>query len=614
MITLGERAELALRAVREAPILAYDTEGSGLDWKRNQAVGYVITPDRNNSWYIPVRHGGGGNLVDRNCTPLVAADKKTPRHSFEVELAAAFEERRQRGFVTVGHYIGFDAHFSANEGIMLGRNLEDTGINEALLDEYSRSFSLDSCAKAHGVTAKKGDELYKHMALKFGGEAERNQMGNFWRLSGDDPIAVEYAAGDGLTTFELREAQNKKLNDEGLSFIHNIESQLIWTVFRVERRGIRVDIDRLQQVRDEITRRIATAMQKLPPRFNPRSSTQMKKLMEDTGHTDWPSTELGNPSFTEKWLKKHDTGRAVIDVRQLTNLENSFLSPLAERHLFEGRVFSTLNQMKTDDYGTISGRFSCSNPNMQQVPKRNKELGRLFRSIFIPDEGMELYECDYSQCEPRLFAHYAQEPVLLAGYSADPPRDVHQVVADMFRVERDPTAKRMNMGIFTGMQAKALAAHMGWDIPYATEMWNKWFSEFSGIRTFQNDAKNKMKERGYVWTLLKRKCRLDHPQFAYRATSKIIQGSNADIVKRKMLDMDMILESSGDPMHILMTIHDAFTNQAPKSSEGRAMINEMTRICCDVQTPPYNLRVPFVMDVGHGPNWAEATYGEEKHG
>lgn len=620
MITLGEQAEQALRAVREASKIAYDTETSGLDWQHNHAVGYVITVSPEANWYIPVRHGGGGNLMDPHCGPLTAPDAPTVTHSFERELAKAFEARRARGFLTVGHNLLFDMLAGAEHGIRIGRNCEDTQINEAMLDEFSRSFSLDNCARKHGVTEKKGDELYAHLAKMFGGEAKRDQMEHFWRLAGTDPIGVDYALGDGVSTLELRESQIVQIREQEMEQIHRVESRLIWTLFRMKYRGMRAEPDRIGAVSDEIKRRLAIAEAKLPPRFNTRSPSDVRKLMEGAGHTDWPMTAPssrfpeGQPSFPEKWLKRHDEGKAVIEVRKLTNLSNSFVTPLAERHVFKGRVHSTLNQLKADDYGTISGRFSSSQPNMQQVPKRDKDLGRLFRGIFRPDDGMVFYEADYSQCEPRLFAHYSQEPSLLAGYNAQPFRDMHDVVAQMFEVERDPTAKRMNMGILTGMQAKTFASHMDWPLDKASREFNRWFEFFPGIKEFQLKAKGAFKRRGYVRTLLGRRCRLDSVQFAYKAVSRIIQGSNADILKYKLLEADEYLEDNGldHLLQLLMTVHDSFEFQAEDSPEGEALAAFIIGMWSAVQCEPFNLRVPFVMDVGKGETWAIATYGEPK--
>lgn len=621
MLTLGETAEQALRVVREAPIIAYDTETSGLDWKINHAVGYVITaPDFNS--YIPVRHGGGCNLSDPNCAPLITpTDTNVKRHQFEIDLARAFIVRREKGLLTVGHHLKFDMHMSANHGVMLGRECEDTGVNAAMLDEFTRSFSLDALAKEAGVTQKLGDDLYAHLADLFGGTADKKQMEHYWRLAGNDKLGSEYAMGDGVSTLALRQWQIKQIEEEEMLYIHNIESQLIWTIFRMERRGIKVDLTRCDEVEAQIEKDLKAARLTLPEGFNARSGLQVKAVLEAAGATNWPMTDPssrfpnGQPSFPEKWLKKSPVGKSIVAVRKLENLNSSFLQPLKTEHTFNGRVYSSLNQMKGDEYGTISGRFSSSQPNLQQIPKRDKELGRLFRSVFIPDPGMDFYEADYSQCEPRLFAHYSKEPSLLDGYNQSPFVDMHAVVAKAFSVERDPTAKRMNMGILTGMQVPSFADHMGWTKAEAQVQFDAWFRLFPGIKDFQNLVTGVFRGSGYVKTLLKRRCRLDHPRYAYRGVSRVIQGGNADIVKYKLLQVDKWLEGTYEKLlQLLMTVHDSFNWQAQKGAEGERLSKEAVSLFCDVQTEPFNLRVPFVMDVGHGENWAIATYGPLKPG
>lgn len=608
MPTLGEKAEMALRIVEEAPLIAYDTETTGLDWRVNQPVGYVIT-DPSVSLYIPVRHGGGSNLLDPSVPPMKTPTDPTKQHKFEKALAKAFVTRRAKKLPTVGHNLKFDMHFSANQGVMLGRECFDTSLNEPMLDEWSKSFSLDGCAKAWEVTAKKGEPLYARLASLFGGVADKKQMEHFWRLPGNDEIGSDYAEGDGITALELHQKQMERINAEGMAFIHSVESQLIWTVFRMERVGIRVDETVMEETLEKIEAQINAAKSRLPPRFNTRSPKDVRELMENAGHTDWPKTAAGNPSFPEKWLKKYDEGKQIIEIRQLTNVINSFIKPLKETHMHKGRVHANYHQLAGDEYGTISGRFSCSQPNMQQVPKHNKVIGPIFRKLFVPDEGKTFVEADYSQCEPRLFAHYSKEPALLEGYNSSPPKDMHAVVAELFNVDRGTVAKRMNMGILTGMQAESFAGHMSLPLNEAQVLFRQWFEFFPGIKGFQDLAKDVFKKSGYVKTILGRRCRLDHPRFAYRATSRIIQGSNADIIKERTLAVDKFLEAEwDDDVQLFLTVHDANGWQA-ETGKCADITKQMVAMFCDVQGPPYNLRVPFKMDVGMGSNWSEATYG-----
>jgi DNA polymerase-1 len=187
---------------------------------------------------------------------------------------------------------------------------------------------------------------------------------------------------------------------------------------------------------------------------------------------------------------------------------------------------------------------------------------------------------------------------------------MHQITADAMNVDRGYTGKRMGMGLLTGMQPKTFAQHMGWDEETARYYFNEWFKLFPGIQGFQQKAKDVMKSRGYVKTILGRKCRLEQPRFAYRAVSRVVQGSQADMMKLVILRIDKMLEEEGDPAQLLMSVHDSYEWQAPKSEYGDKISKEIVRILEDVQSNPINLRIPFKCDVNKGANWAEATFGE----
>lgn len=616
IIDLHENAERALRMVREAKNLSYDTESTGVDWRIHSPIGYVVgAPGESERLqpgdvvYVPVRHGGGGNLP--GARPMTSPTEGFELHPFEVELAKAFDDRNRAGLGrTVGHNMKFDVHMSMNAGVKLGRNLACTQNMAAMADEYAKRYSLENVAEREGVTAKKGTAMYAHLASLFGGPAQRDQMANYWRTAGTDPVGYEYATGDGVSTWEVYVKLRDKLISEDMEYIMNLENDLIWTVFRMERTGIKVDMDRVNDLRLATENKISEALSKFPPGFNTRSPLQMRQVMEDAGHTDWPLTEKGAPSFTEKFLKKSELGREIISIRQNSNLISSFINPLAERHVFNGRVHATLNQLKNDDKGTISGRFSCSDPNLQQVPKRVKEIAKPFRRLFVADEGWTFWERDFSQCEPRLFAHYSQSAMLLQGYNSTPFKDMHTVTAELLSVERDPTAKRMGMGILTGMQHKSLAGHMGCSEDQARKWMGQFFTAYPEIKGFQDKAKARLKSRGYVYTLLGRRCRLEDARFAYRGTSKIIQGSNADIVKKKLLDADRLCEDNGDIVRVLMTVHDSFNGQYQNTPEARALFEQMILEMEDVQSAPFNLSIPFLLEGTEGDDWAEATWGK----
>lgn len=613
MDTLSERAEWALKLAESKEPFAFDTETSGLDWKRVHPVGYVFTAGGNESVYIPMRHGGGGNLA--GCRPLETPEGPFEIHPYERAMAKAFRKRQETygnaAGPIIGHNLKFDAHMALNAGIVLPYEMYCTQYGAAMLDEHAKSHSLEFSCEVRQLPAKKSELMYFHIGHTLGVPVNKEVMSHFWRLAGNDPVAREYAEGDGISTMALWKDQVPRLTEQGLDAVARLEFALIRHIVKMERTGVRIDEARLEELEGIFTERLKKAMDALPSGFNSRAPTQVMAYFQGYGITNWPKTELGNASFPEKWLETTEPGRRIVAARQVKTIIDQFIKPMKDNHVFKGRVHTSLNQLRGDGFGVISGRFSSSFPNLQQVPKHNHELSALYRSIFVADPGFEFYEADYSQCEPRLFAHYSQAPALIAGYNATPPVDMHDVVAKMMNADRETVAKRMNMGLLTGMWPKTLAAHMGWEVSYAKRMWNDWFALFPEIRDFQDGATHVMGTRGFVKTILGRRCRLDNPRFAYQATSRIIQGSNADVLKYKLLLACQMIEQMGDAVQMLLTVHDSLEWQAEASERGRKYSREIVEACADVQSEPFKLRVPFKMDVKRGLTWADATFGKK---
>lgn len=606
-----------------------DVETTGLDWTQNYIVGHVLTlgPAPSDTYYVPVRHGAAGGR-DANVLPGHQYDgtrsKVIRPHPFEIELDRVARSRRDLHWI--GHNFQFDLMFQYGHDIEFVGTMEDTQTNAALLNEHQDSFSLDYCCKAMGTQAKLGDELYRHLASKFGGEPVKSQMGNYWRLDGDDPIGVDYAQGDGVATWALRARQLERLAAEDLMGPWKAESDVLRVIHRMAKRGVRIDRAKLDEVIAYAQAKEAAAMAMLPADFNSRSPVHVRKLMEASGITNWPrkpptpfmivkaaklgKEATGNPEFNEAFLKSTPIGRSVIDARRYSNINNSFAIPLRDRHTHaDSRVRTTFHPMRGDDFGTVTARFSSSNPNLQQVPKRNKELAQLFRQVFVPDDGMIWWDADYSQCEPRLLAHYSGSKVLLEGYLATPHVDAHQAVATAAGIDRED-GKRLNQTLITGGGRDHIIGMLG---PKGADIYNAYFEAMPEVRRLQKNAAQRIISRGYVMSLLGRRCRLDHSRFAYKAVNRLLQTGNADVIKRAMIRVDRYLEETGDQVHIMLTIHDALSFQAPDTPEGRQIAETAIRMMSDFGPGrDVELRVPLGVEYGIGQNWSQATFPKDK--
>lgn len=596
--------------------LGFDVETNGLDWKTGFVCGYGLSDGRE-SVYVPVRHGGGENIENVD--------------DFERKVAATIKERKK---ALIGQNIKFDMQFCGNHGITLGNNIVDTMVMGALLNENRYSYSLKNlCKEFPDIVQKNDKELYQHLSLLFGCKpTAKDSMGNFWRTAGDDPIPVEYAKDDNIAVKQLWDKQKRLLYAEQLDVVQELENNLTYVLQKMERKGIRINLAEVETLRKEIDVLHLEAYANIPlgvdlAPINVSSNKDLQTYFEYLEIEDWPVTEKGNPSFNKIYLSTLSEGEIILNARKLDTFINMFLEPL-NLHVHEGRIHTRFNQAKGEFGGAKPGRLSSADPNMQQIPKRDKFIGKKFRKIFIADEGFVLCELDYSQAEPRLFTHYSDEPALLKGYNSTPFIDMHSIAVELMgeyeralksglhENEKDAfdaarnKCKNLNLGIMYTMGATKLALQLGISLEEAKWMVSQWYKAFPNVGSFTKKAAAVAESRGYVKTILGRRARFPDPRFAYRAANRIVQGGSADILKWKMCELNRWIEREGldDVIQILLNIHDSLLIQVHK--DHTYLIDDVKHIMENVQIAPFNLKVPFVVEYKPaGSNWSEATYG-----
>ncbi len=629
-----DEVQKVMNRLSQAKEIVYDCETSGLDWRKQHIVGHVVTfgPTTSDSYYLPVRHAAGGNIGGAK-GPQTDTGWDGKLHRVERDLIRTLD---RPDLLITGHNLAFDLKFLFRLGFTFRPRFEDTIVNAPLLDEQQPRMSLEYCANVAKVEAKKGAEIVAYLCSRFpeAAKAPKQAMGHFWRLMGDDPLAVSYAAGDGTTTWQLRDWQMERIrrpDADGFDLVkvHDIESRLIPVLARMSTRGIKIDEERLSWLEKHIESEVDRLTSAFPSGFNVRSPDDVREWMEQHGHIDWPMTSGGTkgkpkPSMQEAWLENYPAGQSIIKVRKLETLKSSFVQPMRNEHLWKGRVHADYNQLRGDQFGTITGRLSSSNPNLQAVPKHNEVIGRLFRSIFVPDDGKTWGAADWSQMEPRLLAHYSRCRVLLDGYSATPPIDAHGAVSmamcgqrwkTMSKQEqkdyRNNFGKRINQLIITGGGYKTLSQKYKIPLDEAEKKFREFFRVMPEVKTLQKNASMRMRSRGYVRSLLGRRALLE-PGRDYVAVNRLLQCGNADAIKLKMVEIDDYLASEGRPVDLLNNFHDALDFQF-EEGKGRKHYDEclsiMTRFGEGDAIP---IDVPITVDAGDGASWAIATYGEEK--
>lgn len=581
--------DTALDMITSAKVLVVDVETTGLEPHTDRVCGWVFAA-WGKSVYIPVRHTGGGNAFD-------------DPSKFESQLLIDFAKRARLGLLTVAHNFPFDCWFAAREGVIIDGRIEDTMLNAVLINDDLRAYDLESCAIRHQVQPKKGEVLYRHLQSQFGrsGKPSAKTMKHFHKLAGDDPLAVEYATGDGITTLELWHAQQPLLDDLGLRRVHALECALLPRLARMRRRGIRADLDYARAAKARLEKDLAATMMVMPSGFEANSSASVREYLTSQGVTVYPRTEKGADSFREKFLESIGVpGAQVIKIRRLLKTKGTFIEPILTTHAHHGRIHPDLVQFATGDYGTHTGRFSCRMPNLQAFPKRNAEIGQVVRPVLVPDEGYIFGEADVSQQEPRFYAHYGEDQHLIQGYNSYPPSDVHTQASKLMGIDRD-RAKTLGLSIFNGMGGKALAARL--DVPRITAetMIADFLDAFPGIKRFRREAPMVAEDRGFIRTILGRRCYFTDPRSTYMAVSRVIQGSAADQMKLMMLRAFEYCEAHPQ-IQLLMSIHDSLMFQAEKG----VSLKEFQ--ACLENNSELDLLVPMPVDLKTGRHWGEASY------
>ena len=600
-------AELVQRRLDDCKAFVYDAETSGLDWRYHCVVGHVFTfgPGPEDTFYVPVRHAGGGNLPYEGIQIPVRNDEWAGGiHPFEHEWI-----RRAKGKTMIGHNMAFDMSFLHRIGWQATGTVIDTMIYAYLLDELRKSLSLAACCADYKVADKKGEPLYAHLAEKYGAPAGRDSMGSFWLSDASDHVVWDYAAGDGTSTYQLWRELETQLDrvyysnahgDYSLRRIATIETDLVPVVHDMRMRGIRIDEERLWELKTKYEGELAEATERLAG-INVKSPLAMVKYFTDHGVTDWPLTPTGRPSFPEEWLVKSEPGRAIVAVRKNRTLLSSFLEPIQNKFLYKGRVHAQIHQTRDENFGTKTGRISVTDPNLSALPgKRQGDLGRTFRSIFLPDEGHEFVEADYKVCEIRICAHYCQAKVWVEGLRRG--IDPHSSVSQAMSIERRH-AKTVNLALMTGSGKNAIAEKLGLPMNEGHALVDQYFAGLPELKKFQKSSAAAFRSRGFVATIGGRRLQLADPNRDYTALNRLTQGGNADLSKLALVKASRI---NGAWLNAM--VHDSvlFQTEVGDDSARHQVLRAMVDAGHDL-----GFTVPMGVEWGRGKNWGEATFNTE---
>ncbi|MDB4352703.1 DNA polymerase [Porticoccaceae bacterium] len=627
--------------LRSAEEIAIDLEtrdpdlkklGSGAITSNGEVVGIAVAVD---GWkgYFPIAHEVGPNL-----------DRK--------KVLDWFTDVCSSPATKIFHNAMYDVCWIRNLGIKINGLIVDTMIAASLIDENRFSYTLNTMSWAYLNKGKNEARLIE--AAKERGLDAKAEM---WRLPAME--VGSYAEQDASLTLELWQKFKKIIIEDDLQNVFNLETDLFPCLVDMRFLGVRVDVEKANQLKTALAIKEENLLQQIKIEtgvdIQLMAARSIAPLFDKLNLPYSKTEKSGEPSFTKNFLvtHKHPVVRMIAEARKINKVRTTFIDSII-KHEHKGRIHADINQIRSDDGGTVTGRFSYSNPNLQQIPARDPDTGPLIRSLFIPEEGCKWGTFDYSQQEPRLVAHYALKFELPSvndiadSYENDPSTDFHKIVAEMADIPRSQ-AKTINLGLFYGMGKAKLMNELDLTKDKADDLFKKYHDRAPFVKQLMNKVMNAALNKGQIKTLLERRCRFpkyepilkgsdwgkyipaedeermkelqemgpvlidfegnvikekdgkpkknywhNNPTrraFTYKALNKLIQGSAADMTKRAMVN----LYKEGYLAHI--QIHD----ELDFSIESKDQADKIKKI----MEQAVDLEVPNKVDYESGPNWGE---------
>ena len=595
---LSSHDEIAIDLETKDPELT--KMGSGAIIGKGEVVGIAVAVE---GWcgYYPIAHGGGGNM-----------DKTMVLKWFQDVLNTPSKK--------VFHNAMYDVCWIRAMGLKINGQIIDTMIASALCDENQFRFDLNTCAKRYVGTGK--DEAALYAAAKEWGIDPKGEMYKLPAM-----YVGQYAEKDAAITLQLWQYLKTEIVNQDIQSIFDMETELFPCLVDMRFLGVRVDVQAAGKLKKQLVEReeLALLAVKKETGIEPQiwAARSIAKVFEKLKLPYDVTEKTSAPSFTKNFLQNHPhpVVQKIAQAREVNKAHTTFIDTIL-KHSHKGRIHAEINQLRGDNGGTVTGRFSYSNPNLQQIPARNKELGPMIRSLFIPEEGHTWGVFDYSQQEPRLVVHYAALQNLygvddvLDSYNNDPNTDFHTIVADMANIPRSQ-AKTINLGLFYGMGKNKLQAELGVDKENSDGLFKQYHDRVPFVKQLMDNVMQRSQQRGQIRTLLGRLCRfhlwepnmfgmhkamthdaalLEHGPgirraYTYKALNKLIQGSAADMTKKAMIE----LYKEGIIPHI--QVHDELDISVINPLEA-AKIK-------DIMENAVDLEIPNKVDYESGKNWGE---------
>lgn len=583
------------------------------------------------SKYYPVRHEGGGNL-DRKLVWKYLRDVLTTE------------------IPKTGANLQYDLAYLWTEGIQVKGPFYDVQIAEPLLDENRGVYNLESLGQQYIGHGKDEEQMLEYIRQHFGAKKGK-EKGFIWKCPAH--IVEPYAEEDTRLPIQILDKQIKKMEQEQLIDLWHMESDLLPILARMHLNGVRVDATYADQLKLEWGLKIIE-LEKRTKGINSRSSKQIASYLDEIGF-EYPLTAKGNPSIQGKWLEanadKVDIFQPMVELKKYKHFLGTFIEGYILESAINGRVHGQFNQLKGDEYGTVTGRLSGSKPNLQNIPNPEKDafFSQKCRGMFLPEHGCEWLRFDFSQIEYRLLVHFASglpggvADVARQMYIDNPAMDFHAACAEITGLAARygeklgrKFAKNINFGLVYGMGVDKLSRSLGVSKQEAMAIFAVYHAKAPFAKAFMEAASQRAQNRGYIRTIANRRRRFDFWEsarfikkedkedgkiYAYRdkqkaidefgpvkrahthaAANAVLQGSSADMTKRAMVEgyKRGIYDVIGFP-HV--TVHDELGFSI---ETGNPQHEEAAKEMKEIMETAYPLAVPVLVSDGRGANWGLA--------
>tara|TARA_B100002019_G_scaffold293243_1_gene319599 strand:- start:1251 stop:3158 length:1908 start_codon:yes stop_codon:yes gene_type:complete len=580
----------------------------GPGWCRDDGyvIGYAVAAGDFVGYY-PVRHEDG-NLPEKLVVNWLKKQLATPK------------------IEKVMHNAMYDLGWLRWAGIEVQGPIIDTMIAAPLLNENRRFYNLNSLTGEY-LGEYKNEKMLRAAAAMY----HVDPKSDMWRLP--SKFVGSYAEQDAAVTLRLWDRLRVDIKQDEVTSIFELESNLLPVLLEMKTKGVRVDIDGAEKIQKDLQIREKKLLEEIRAdtgvTVEPWAAASVAKAFDALGLKYHRTEGTDAPSFTKQFLSNHShpIAKKIVKLREFNKANTTFVETILE-HSCNGRIHCDFNPLRSDEGGTVTGRFSSSHPNLQQIPARDPEIKSMIRGLFLPEEGTQWGSFDYASQEPRWLAHYCAQ---LTGVHRHPQidsvidmyhegnADFHQMVADLADITRKE-AKTVNLGIMYGMGRKKLAGVMDIDEIEAKALLEKYHERVPFVKGIADLAADTASKNGSIRTWLGRKCRFDmwEPRsfgfnkamkleeaikeyggkgmirraFTYKALNKLIQGSSADQTKKAMVDCH------AEGLTPMLTVHDELCFSV-ESQEQSDKIVEIMSTCVP------GLKVPFEVDAELGKNWGE---------